>query len=97
MDGESKSAFRQAILKSLPVLREQVARFSEPYLVWSKRGDGQWRGEYQQRPNLREAYVAAHRQLEEAGASFSSLFFAKHPEYEGMVGFPQFGLLRLGP
>ena len=87
MHDEPKSALKKAILKLLPVLGERVEESSEPYLVWSRRGDGQWHGEYQERPALRRVYRAVRKQLDEAGADFGKVFFAKHPEYKGLVGF----------
>ena len=96
MHDEPKSALKQAILRSLAVLRELVGRFSEPCLAWGKRSDGQWQGEYQQRPNMVQVYAAADKQLDQAAAEFASLFCVQYPEYDGMVGLAGFGSHRIG-
>jgi hypothetical protein len=52
MDSDPKSALKSTVLASLPILREQAGRFSEPHLVWRKVSKGQWSGTYEDRPNL---------------------------------------------
>ena len=96
MHQEPKSALKRAVLTFLPLLHELelTGRFSKPYLVLSRRGEGRWHGEYQQRPNLAQVYAAADRQLHEASAEFASSFFTKHPEYNAVAGFAEFGRSR---
>lgn len=96
MHGEPKSALKQAIQNSLPILREWVDQFLEPYLVWKKRCNGGWDGEYQQKPDLARLFGTVNDRLVEASTDFAKLFFEKYSEYEGMVGFPGFGKIRLG-
>ena len=86
MDDELKSVLKHAILTSLPVLRSQLEKFPEPYLVWSKRGNSGWTGKHQVRPNLQQVFNATRDQLHAAAAGFAGLFLAKHPEYGGLVG-----------
>ena len=96
MHDDAKAALKQAIQRSLPFLRERVEQFSELHLVWSKHSEGRWVGEYQQRPALHQVYASVDKQLREVGVDFANQFFAKHPEYEGLVGFSRYGLIRLG-
>jgi hypothetical protein len=67
-----------------------------PYEAWKKTGEGQWRGETELRPDLRSMFIAADREIREAARPFAESFFARHPEYNGMVGFSSFGGMDLG-
>src|SRR5262245_12680541 len=96
MHPEPKALLKVAILKCLPVLQPLVGRYAAPHQVWSKTGEGSWHGEVVLRPDLVQVFIAADKQLKEAGQPFAESFLARHPEYSGMVGFPRFGHLNLG-
>lgn len=96
MHAEPKALLKDAILKCLPVLQPLVGRYTAPHQVLSKTGEGRWHGDVVLRPDLVQIFIAADKQLKEAGQLFVESFFARHPEYNGMVGFPRFGGLNLG-
>jgi hypothetical protein len=96
MHAEPKALLKEGILKILPDLRLLVGQYAVPHQVWTKIGEGQWKGEVVLRPNMEQVFSAGHKQIEEAGQTFAKSFLAHHQEYKGMVGSPRFGRFNLG-
>ena len=95
MHDEVARAFREAIIRSLPLAQELANRFVEPYLAWRKSGDRQWSGGFERRPSLTTVFIEGRRPFEEIGAAFLDAFARHYPEYGGMVGFPSLGRMRV--
>src|ERR1039458_5963894 len=99
MDKNIKDSLKQAILKSLPVLHNFTIhnQYKEPYLVWSKREDGAWRGQYEYRTCGHRVFWAAEKQLAEASSDFANLFFSEYADYGGqnLVGCDGLGSQQL--
>jgi hypothetical protein len=96
MHAEPKALLKQAVQKCLPLLQPLVSQYLAPYRVWKKTGEGQWGGEVVLLPDVSQVLIAARKEIEEAGEPFAESFFARHPEYNGMVGNPRFGQINLG-
>jgi hypothetical protein len=87
MHDQPKALLKQAILSSLSHVQPQIGVFTEMHLVWSKNEDSQWRGQFEERPNIGKSLEIVGKQVDAAGAAFGESFFSHHPEYAGMVGF----------
>jgi hypothetical protein len=90
MHAEPKELLKQAVQNCLPILQGLAGRYTAPYQVWKKTGEGQWHGEVVPRPDMRQVFIAADREIKEAGERFAESFTAHCPEYNGMVGFSLF-------
>jgi Apea-like HEPN len=95
MNEDTKSALREAILKSLPTLNQQVNNYQKLSPVWTKQDDGSWRGKHLSTPDLSSVFTATKDLLAVNGANFTKLFFEGHPKYNGTVCFG-FGCDSLG-
>ena len=96
MHAEPKVLLKQAVQKCLPILQLLVREYSAPHEVWRKTGDGRWEGEQVLKPDMVHVFIAAEKEIKEAGQPFAESFFARHPGYNGMVGFARFGWFNLG-
>jgi hypothetical protein len=84
MNKQIQIVLKQAILKSLPVLKSIAANSFDEHLVWRRQDNG-WFSEYQLKPNFYQISRAVDNYLSENGAEFSKLLFENHPQYNGMV------------
>ncbi|MFN0198709.1 MAG: hypothetical protein ACKVT0_18335 [Planctomycetaceae bacterium] len=96
MHPEPKALLKEALQKCLPALQTEVDKYEIPCQVWTKKGDGRWEGKYVLRPDLMRYFVDAEEQLHLAGQNFGESFLKYHPDYNGMVGSPIFGLFNFG-
>lgn len=87
MHTEPKTLLKLAIHQALPILRPLVGQFVEPYQVWRRTNETQWRGVFEVRPDIHSVFKATTEQIREVGAAFDASFKTHHPEYNGMVGF----------
>jgi hypothetical protein len=95
MHEDCKALLKQGVQKCLPILQPLVEKYLAPHQVWKKTGEGQWHGEVALRSEM-QLFIAADKEIGEIGEPFAELFFSYYPEYDGMVGFPGFGLINLG-
>lgn len=54
MDDKVKSALKNALLVSSQIVRGQLDKFTQPYLLWRKRTNGGWDRKYEDRPDLQK-------------------------------------------
>jgi hypothetical protein len=92
MDSGAKASFKNAITKSLPILRPLTTQYTEPYLVYRRTGDQSWEGKYEDRPSLSHLFVASWEILNQHGLEFVQSLKAVYPEYGNLVGFPGFAM-----
>lgn len=96
MHHKPRTILTESLQECLPTLQSLVDVYTIPYQKWTKQGKGHWLGSQVLRPDIGKIFVAADCKLGEVSDRFSKSFFAHHPEYNGVVGFPKFGTFNLG-
>lgn len=84
MQREVKNALENAIRKALAALGPFTPQESETYLVWRRREDGAWTGEYENRPSLLSVFNKVD--WNSLAGEVREAFRKYHPEYLGSVG-----------
>lgn len=64
-------------------------------MTWHRRGAGHWAGAWEQRPNLAALFDRGQDEFDNISQDFVATFARHYPEYDGMVGLPSFGSVRL--
>src|SRR5688572_10316597 len=86
MHDEPRALLKHAIHDCLPIVQGFLNDNFLQYQVWKKAESG-WRGSTEVRPNLQRALHLAEAQIKQASTAFGASLIARHPEYNGMVGF----------
>jgi hypothetical protein len=90
-----KLALKNAILASLPIVRDEIGNHPEAFQVWRKAGKNEWQFVFEDRANFRKVLNAVRNRLTEVATEFANLFRKEYPEYCEMVGLAGFGQQRI--